>query len=177
MKQYYELNLNKIRDDLNLHFAHFTYLEGQCSCCYGPLYQSYQHWNKKLLKEEFGVQNLKDYKELQELDHYDLYKRMKWFIFKNADNCRGYVTKYDYIDDVYVEYEGLTQEEVHKLVEMLQEQLGDEYIVLRPKDDNSCIWIRLRKDHENEMAEIKKAEDPQEEIRKRYISNYILEGF
>ena len=28
MKQYYELNLNKIRDDLNLHFAHFTYLEG-----------------------------------------------------------------------------------------------------------------------------------------------------
>ena len=28
MKQYYKLNLNKIRDDLNLHFAHFTYLEG-----------------------------------------------------------------------------------------------------------------------------------------------------
>ena len=102
---------------------------------------------------------------------------MKWFIFKNADNCRGYVTKYDYIDDVCVEYKDLTQEEVYKLVEMLQEQLGDEYIVLRPKDENSCIWIRLRKDHENEMTEIKKAEDLQEEIRRRCMSNYILEGF
>lgn len=47
MKKYGDLKLSKLRDELGLDFAHYTYLRGQCSCCYGPLDMSARYWRKR----------------------------------------------------------------------------------------------------------------------------------
>jgi hypothetical protein len=120
MKIYKDLNLKEIREKLDIDFAHFTYGKDQCSCCYGP-----EDMPKLYRKKGINDNEIKSY-----------------ILFKNANNGSGVVTKYDYIRHcTYISW-NLSVLQLEGVVKMLQEQLGDEYIVEKPENNGSCIVIK-----------------------------------
>lgn len=117
---YKDLNLAAIRDKNDLDFAHYTYKPGQCSCCYGPKDLAKKYWKKRTIPD------------------YDDYT---YLLFKNADNGSGHVKSTDKIDDgTYIMWD-FPEEKLKSVCMDLQDQLGDEYIVLMPKNDRYCILI------------------------------------
>lgn len=119
--QYGDLNLKKIRDDNGLDFAHFTYQRGMCSCCYGP---------RDLPKRYWRGSNIPD-------SSYDY----TYLLFKNADNGSGHVKRADEIEDYTCIEWHFPMEKLEKVCKALQEQLGDEYVVMMPTDKYTCILI------------------------------------
>ena len=77
MKKYAELNLKKIREDNGLDFAHFTYVKGMCSCCYGPTDLPAIYWKDGIVKNEED--------------------KYSYILFKNANNGSGQVKRKDEI--------------------------------------------------------------------------------
>lgn len=131
-KRYGDLDLKAIREAAGLDFAHFTYLRGQCSCCYGPKQLPARYWSG-------GAKRKAYFEENPEEDY-------SYILFKNAQNGSGIVTKGDVIEDhTYVSYADLTDEQMNVVVEMLQDQLGDGYEVIKPEDKRVCITIRTIK--------------------------------
>lgn len=118
--KYRDLNLKKIREDNDLDFAHFTYQKGMCSCCYGPKDLPKSYWKGKVIPEH---------------DNYT------YLLFKNADNGSGVVRGNDEIDDYTCIEWDFPIERLETVCKDLQSQLGDEYVVLKPKNDLSCILI------------------------------------
>lgn len=120
--KYKDLNLKKIREDNDLDFAHFTYQRGMCSCCYGPKDLPKRYWRGGVIPKH---------------DDYT------YLLFKNADNGSGVVKRDDEI--CCHSYECISWdfpiEKLENVCKDLQEQLGDEYVVLKPKDAMSCILI------------------------------------
>lgn len=139
MKQYKDLDLKLIRDVADLDFAHFTFGRGQCSCCYGPIDMPAIYWKNK--KKPIEV------KDSENSFHYELggkpfsYSEMEYILFKNANNGSGTVTKNDYIKDGTCIQYNLSKEKVKVVCKMLQEQLGNEYLVIEPENDLCCIQI------------------------------------
>ena len=119
MKQYKDLNLKKIREALDIDFAHFTYLRGQCSCCYGPKDLPKRYWKDGIIK----------------------YSDYTYALFKNADNGSGIVSKNDYITNYTCISWDMSMEKAEQFCEMLQEQLDTDYLVLCPKNTDYCIQI------------------------------------
>lgn len=120
--KYRDLNLKKIREDNDLDFAHFTYQKGMCSCCYGPKHLPKRYWRGGVIPEH---------------DNYT------YLLFKNADNGSGVVKGNDEICcHLYdcIEW-NFPIEKLENVCKDLQAQLGDEYIVLKPKDDSKCIVV------------------------------------
>lgn len=117
-KQYTDLNLKSIREALNIDFAHFTYPKNMCSCCYGP-----KDLPKIYRKDGIEAEDIKTY-----------------ILFKNAENGSGTVTKYDTIGHVNISW-NLTDEQLEGVCDMLQEQLGSSYKVIKPEDSSTCITI------------------------------------
>lgn len=145
MKTYADLDLEKIRDDCGLDFARHTYSKGQCSCCYGPLDMPAQYWaNGKKPKKINVTRNVKG-----EINSYQWDRdtsNIPYILFKNTDNGGGRIKSLDepVTDYTCVEYHFISEEQQHKVCEMLQEQLGEEYMVIAPKDQYHCVIIRLR---------------------------------
>ncbi len=119
--KYKDLNLKKIREDNDLDFAHFTYQKGMCSCCYGPWDLPKRYWRG-------GVVQSRE-------------KDVQYILFKNADNGSGVVKRDDEIDDYTCISWDFPIEKLENVCKDLQAQLGDEYVVLKPKNDLSCIII------------------------------------
>ena len=121
--KYKELNLKKIREDNDLDFAHFTYQKGMCSCCYGPWDLPKRYWRN-------GVVQARD-------------KDVQYILFKNADNGSGVVKRDDEL--CCHSYECVAWdfpiEKLENVCKDLQTQVGDEYVVLKPKDTHGCILI------------------------------------
>ena len=120
--KYKDLNLKKIREDNGLDFAHFTYQKGMCSCCYGPKDLPKRYWRGGVIPEH---------------DNYT------YLLFKNADNGSGIVKRDDEIcgntyDCIAWDF---PIEKLDNVCKDLQTQVGDEYVVLKPKDNMSCILI------------------------------------
>ena len=120
--KYKDLNLKKIREDNDLDFAHFTYQKGMCSCCYGPKDLPKRYWRGGVIPEH---------------DDYT------YLLFKNADNGSGIVKRDDEIcggtyDCIAWDF---PVEKLENVCKDLQAQLGDEYVVLKPKDTMHCILI------------------------------------
>lgn len=121
MKQYKDLDLKKIRNEFDLDFAHFTYKRGQCSCCYGPKDMAKQYWKDGIIKD-------KDY---------------TYLLFKNADNGRGVVNKYDFIDDgVCIEW-NFDESLLEPICKELERQLGYEYTIEIPKNRHTTLIVKL----------------------------------
>lgn len=129
MKIYKDLNMKKIREDNGLDFAHYTYLPGQCTCCYGPMDMPARYWRNSLKPlKVFDINsyeldgNLLDENRLksmldslksildvpdEKLDSilYVPYGRiidedsLKCILFANANNTSGTVKKNDEIED------------------------------------------------------------------------------
>lgn len=120
--KYRDLNLKKIREDNDLDFAHFTYQKGMCSCCYGPKDLPKRYWRNHTIPEG------EDY---------------TYILFKNADNGSGVVKRDDEICGN--SYECIAWdfpiEKLENVCKDLQAQVGDEYVVLKPKNAMSCILI------------------------------------
>lgn len=128
-KRYEELDLKKIRETAGLNFAHFTYKKGMCSCCYGPKDLPAKYWTGGEEGKKKAVDG--DY---------------SYILFKNADNGSGAVRKTDEIRGTnYIEW-NLDDEQLDTVVEMLKEQLGDGYEVVKPKDDYYCITVKCLED-------------------------------
>lgn len=118
--KYKDLDLKKIREDNDLDFAHYTYEKGMCSCCYGPKDLSEEFWKGGVIP-----------------DH----KNYTYLLFKNADNGGGIVTGDDEIKDYQCVNWKFPIEKLENVCKDLQTQLGDGYVVLKPKDDRYCILI------------------------------------
>ena len=143
LKKYADLNLAKLRDEAGLDFAHYTYTGGRCSCCYGPHDLPAIYWKGKTRAEK--VANKEYCKTHREYDY---------ILFKNAANGSGQVKKDDYIclwsddysrsyqRDVYVEWNISTDEKLDKVCKLLQEQLGEDYKVIKPESIYKCIEIK-----------------------------------
>lgn len=120
---YKELNLKKIRENNDLDFAHYTYKNGMCSCCYGPKDLPKRYWKNGIVRDRNeGVQYL---------------------LFKNADNGSGVVTREDEICcHLYdcIEW-SFPIEKLENVCRDLRAQLGDGYVVLKPQDDSKCIIV------------------------------------
>ena len=128
LKRYKDLNLKKIMKDFDLDFAHYTYLPGQCTCCYGPWDMASTHWKDGIVPKTQEERN-----------------KARYIIFKNADNGSGIRSKNDFIEDeTYIEWnnEAISMQEITKICEALQEQLGEEYKVYVPQSGEYCICIR-----------------------------------
>lgn len=149
MKIYGDLDLKKIREDNGLDFAHYTYLKGQCSCCYGPLDMAARYWHGSKKPVEIRKKAGKD----SYIIHYELdgkpfdRDKMKYILFKNADNGSGTVKKSDMIDDyTCIEYSvNLHGEPLEKICRDLAEQLDEDYVVIVPETAMNCIMIRVPK--------------------------------
>jgi hypothetical protein len=119
--QYKDLNLKKIRDDNGLDFAHFTYQRGMCSCCYGPRDLPKRYWRGNTILE----------------DSYDY----TYLLFKNADNGGGHVKRADEIGDYTCIEWHFPMEKMKTICQDLQEQVGNEYVVMTPPNEMHCIII------------------------------------
>jgi len=126
---YGELDLKSIMEKEDLDFAHFTYLPGQCSCCYGPEDLPAKYWkngDKSIAKKN---------------------PNYTYILFKNAYNGSGYVRKKDEIKDyTCVSYRLKDMEQVYRVADLLEEQLTDEYFVEKPKNTAYCIIIHKKED-------------------------------
>lgn len=136
--QYKDLNLKKIRDDNGLDFAHFTYQRGMCSCCYGPLDLPGRYWRggkKPIEVEDDGWYG------------YELNGRrvdslgIQYILFKNANNGSGIVKGTDEIKDYQCVEWRFPMEKMNWICGELQEQVGDNYVVMVPPNEMHCIII------------------------------------
>lgn len=120
--KYKDLNLKKIREDNDIDFAHFTYQKGMCSCCYGPKDLPKRYWRGGVIPEH---------------DNYT------YLLFKNADNGSGIVKRDDEICCNSYDCIGwdFPIEKLESVCKDLQVQLGDEYVVFKPKNHRYCIVI------------------------------------
>ena len=149
MKKYGDLDLRKIREDNGLDFAHYTYMRGQCSCCYGPMDMPARYWHGSKKPVEIRKKTGKNTSFHYELDGkpFDM-DEMKYILFKNANNGSGIVRKSDVIDDyTCIEYSYVLHgEPLEKICRDLAEQLDEDYVVIVPDAEISCIVIRVLKE-------------------------------
>lgn len=155
MKTYADLDLKKIRDDCGLDFARHTYSKGQCSCCYGPLDMPAQYWAKGKKPKKINVTR----SEKGGIVSYQWDRdtsNIPYILFKNANNGSGRIKTLDepVTDYTCVEHNFISEEQQHKVCKMLQEQLGEEYVVIEPENEYTCIIIRLRECLRPESEEI-----------------------
>lgn len=141
MKTYGDLNLKEIRENNWLDFAHYTYLSGQCTCCYGPMDMPARYWHKS--KKPVKVEG-KPYEYELDGKPFDK-KNMRYILFDNAYNCDGSVKKKDRIKDyTTISYsKNLPAGLIEKICRELAEQLDEDYIVVIPKTVEFCILIRV----------------------------------
>lgn len=144
MTRYEELNLKKLRNELGLDFAHYTYKKGQCSCCYGPKDMALKYWRNQTIPEGNSY---------------------KAILFKNADNGSGRIRAGNEMIQDYtcVEHYGLSFEERLKVGKKLKEQLDEEYIVCIPSKDIYTLIIlwtggRYFSEHKAELETAKDAD-------------------
>lgn len=142
MKTYADLNLKKIRDDCGLDFARHTYGRGQCSCCYGPQDMGKKWWVKGEKPKKIVAKRDETGKPLS----YVWDRKMNEFtyiLFDNAENGSGRIKslKEPIKNHTYVSYKVKSQEQLEKICEMLQEQLGTRYLVEVPQEGHTCICI------------------------------------
>lgn len=124
---YRDLNLQELMEVAGLDFAHYTYENGDCSCCFGPRDMSEEYWVSDERYEE-AMENPKD--------------PISYILFRNASNGSGEVSYADPIEDgVYIGYEFKSDEQKELVMKELQRQLGDEYKVIPPIQENACIAI------------------------------------
>ncbi len=117
--RYGELNLRRLREVCDLDFAHFTYLRGMCSCCYGP--------------QDFPTRYWRDGK---------IVDNPTYILFKNADNGKGVVTKNTEIDGtVYIMYKVNSEAQMRCILRELSVQLGTDYLIVAPESESQCITI------------------------------------
>ena len=147
MIKFKDLNLRKLIEDCGIDFAHYTYTANMCSCCYGPTDMSSRYWAGKTMKER------EDRKEEAKKT-----RDYTYILFKNANNGSGIVNGEDYVCSVYhndkkrfwvpnnatVEYIewNMPDGKLVKVCKALQEQLGDEYEVVKPTSKFCCIEIK-----------------------------------
>lgn len=123
MIKYKELDLKKIRETANLDFAHYTFKKHMCSCCYGPKDLPKKYWKDGIVPTN---------------DNYS------FILFKNAKNGSGAVTKEDYIKNLTHIRWRMSKEQLDMVCDMLLEQLGDGYIIGKPRTKEYCIFISTK---------------------------------
>jgi hypothetical protein len=136
--QYKDLNLKKIREENGLDFAHFTYNKGMCSCCYGPLDLPGRYWRGGKKPVEVDIDGT-SYCELdgEKVKNNDI----QFILFKNANNGSGYVKGSNEIKDYQCIEWDFPMEKMKKICQDLQEQVGQEYVVMVPPNNMNCIII------------------------------------
>ena len=122
---YGDLDLKFIREAADIDFAHYTYKDGQCSCCYGPEDLPAKYWKDGVIKTS----------------------NYSYILFKNANNGSGTVKKSDYLayqDHICISW-NLSVKQLDKVVRLLRQQVGREFIVHKPEDEYTCIILDRRK--------------------------------
>lgn len=143
MIKYKDLDLKKIVDAEQLDFAHYTYMRGQCSCCYGPLDMPARYWrNGEKPRKRFLTEDKSIWDYVFHGEKYDTDSTI-YILFKNACNGSGTVKAEDLVEDyTCIGYNLRDMDQVRRICAMLQEQLGEDYVVQEPKNESICIIIR-----------------------------------
>lgn len=128
MKKYYsDLDLKSLAIECGLDFAHYTYVPGMCSCCFGPLHFSGCYW----------VNGSEGRKRAENTGNYT------YILFKNAENGSGVVSDSDLIEnDTHIRYRVNNKDQLLRVCKHLQKQLGDDYEIVIPDDFSYCIEIK-----------------------------------
>jgi hypothetical protein len=92
-----------------------------CSCCYGPRDLPKRYWRGNTILE----------------DSYDY----TYLLFNNADNGGGHVKRADEIGDYTCIEWHFPMEKMKTICQDLQEQVGNEYVVMAPPNEMHCIII------------------------------------
>lgn len=145
MKTYGDLNLKDLRDECGLDFAHFTYQRGMCSCCYNPKDLPARYWRGGIIPFNKISYFCDDFKKTTDDETKE--GEYTYLLFKNADNGSGTVTKADTIEDYTCIEWGFPYSLLDKVVEMLAEQLDDDYVILKPVNHGTTIIIRTKEDY------------------------------
>lgn len=136
-KLYGNLDLKSIREECGLDFAHFTFKKGMCSCCYGPTDLPARYWhNNQILHDKTSYEAYNRVSEAVSDDEFT------YLLFKNADNGSGHVRRDTPLKKVGYVCWGFPMSRMPKVCQMLQEQVGDEYEVIPPKNSLECITIK-----------------------------------
>ena len=129
--QYKDLNLRKLREECGIDFAHYTYINDMCSCCYGPSDFPAKYWHEGKVK--------------------DRHEDMSYILFKNANNGSGQVMKNHVLSNkktIYISWR-LSDEQLDAVCAELEAQVGTEFDVIKPKSDMFCIELRRKDLNEN----------------------------
>lgn len=149
-KRYADLDLKKIRDECGLDFARHTYSKHQCSCCYGPLDMAAKWWAKGKKPKKIH----KTYREDGSLAGYEWDRptdNISYILFKNASNTGGAILSMDeeILDNTCIRYHFTDDTQKCHVCEMLQEQLGNGYVLDIPDNSRFCIVIREKEKGKN----------------------------
>lgn len=142
MNTYADLDLKAIRDACGLDFARHTYSKGQCSCCYGPQDMPAKYWAKGRKAKKFKVPG--GHRLVPPEGGYDGPDgKPTYILFKNADNGSGRICDLgeSVENNTNVSYVFRDEAQKKAVCEMLQAQLGEEYILAVPANDFYCIGI------------------------------------
>ena len=142
--KYKDLNLRAIREACDLDFAHYTFAPGMCSCCYGPQDLPSMYWRDRKVapesKHAYSNCNLTKEGFSTPIDDES---EFTYLLFKNADNGAGHVRANDEIREGYIQW-AFPLDRLDKVCSMLQEQLGDDYEIVKPDSPMRCIKINKK---------------------------------
>lgn len=110
VKKFKDLKLKKLLNKLD--FAHFTYKDGMCTCCFTPMDFDAKYWKNEKIKTK--------YKKLNKLNSSEVDDKLQYILFRNADLT--------YVNLTYV-------------IKYLETTLDDNYIVEKPKTEFDFINI------------------------------------
>lgn len=129
--KYGDLDLKAIIDNCDIEFAHYTYPDGMCTCCYAPIDFPQSYWiDKEKMKQVFKKEDDRDY---------------EYLVFKNADNGSGTVRADDEIDNPVIGYRFKDfDKKMPIIIKELERQMGNEYEIIPPESNSYCIEIRKK---------------------------------
>lgn len=125
--QYRDLDLKGLREKCDIDFAHYTYIDNMCSCCYGPRDFPARYWRNGVIKDD---------------------KDISFILFKNASNGSGQVKRTDYLSDqrqICIEW-SLNDAQLDAVIKELEKQVGSEFNVIKPDDEYRCIILERKTD-------------------------------
>lgn len=122
MKRYRDLDLAGLCERTGLDFAHYTYPRGKSYLEFHPWDFPRRYWRNNEINYDFDF---------------------TFLIIKNSKDLNRYARKKDFIEDeTYFDLRAKDEVQFEAVLLDLQNQLGNEYRIVRPTDPRSSNVIR-----------------------------------
>ena len=125
---YKDLNLNYLKDLLNLDFAHFSYVNEMCSCCYSISDFPSNYWRNGIIVSKDSLS----------------FEEVNYILFKNSIGGKGEVKENDTLDEFEsIEYQFCNRELLINFCKELSKICSkfDYEVLIPPNEDLSIILL------------------------------------